>query len=118
MFAEANRLSDGGVDEYRVLHADAARLVLIGSFDLSYYHDVEITFHRVHSSTCPEVFHGPRFREVGVEGDARVFGIDHDEGSCRIVAREVSVEIGKVFHYDRGAALKPDERIAPWVKRV
>ncbi|HEX8361568.1 MAG TPA: hypothetical protein VF613_15745 [Longimicrobium sp.] len=117
VFAEANRLSDAGIDEYRILNADTEELVLIGSFDLAYYHDVEIAFRGVRSTDCPETFHSPRFREDGGGADARVFEIDHDEGSCRVVAHDVTIRIGKVYHYDRGASLAPGERIAPWVTR-
>jgi hypothetical protein len=44
MFDEVNRLSTAGVDEFRFHSFDGSRLVIIGSFDLCYYHDVEIVF--------------------------------------------------------------------------
>jgi hypothetical protein len=115
VFDEVNRRSASGESEFRILFRGDGRLVLIGSFDLDYYHDFEVTFHDVLESDCPEELRWPRFRDGGATGEHRRYVIEDDEGRYEVVARDVSVEVGKVFHYDRGALLKPGERIAPWV---
>jgi len=114
---DVNRLAAGGTDEFRFESFDGSRLVLIGSFDLSYYHDVELTFVDVEFIHCPTYMLGPRFRETGPKRHGRGFEIATTEGLFEIIADSVSVLIGKVYHYDRGDALEPGERIADWVKR-
>jgi hypothetical protein len=119
VFDEVNRMSAAGNSEFRVMTPGGGQLVLLGSFDLDYYHDIEVTFSGVLSSTAPEWMHWPRFAEGTATADAehRRYAIEDDDGRYEIVARDVAVEIGKVFHYDRGKLLQPGERIAPWVKR-
>ena len=114
---DVNRLAAGGMDEFRFESFDGSRLVVIGGFDLSYYHDVELTFVDVEFIHCPTYFLDPRFRETGPRGQGRGFEIKTREEVFEIVADSVSAVIGKVYHYDRGAALQPGERIADWVKR-
>jgi hypothetical protein len=113
---EVNRLSAGGVDEFRFESFDNSRLIVVGGFDLCYYHVVELTFTEVEFICCPTNFREPQFRDAGAKGDRRRFEIRTDEGLFEIVAESVSVVIGKVYHYDRGAELQPGERIAAWVK--
>ena len=108
MFDEVNQLSTDGVDEFGIDSFDGSRLVLIGSFDLSYYHDVEVTFTGVAFIRCPTYFREPNFREAGETEDGMRF---------EIVAASAAVAVGKVYHHDRGGKLQPGERIAPWVKR-
>ena len=117
MFDEVNQLSADGVDEFRFHSFDGSRLVLIGSFDLSYYHDVEVTFTEVAFIRCPTYIRGPKFCEAGKGEDGTRFEIATDEGTFEIVAESAAVAVGKVYHYDRGEQLQPGERIAPWVKR-
>jgi hypothetical protein len=114
---EVNRLSTGGVNEFRVESFAGTQLVVIGSFDLCYYHDIELTFTEVEFIHCPTYFREPQFQDAGRSGEGRRFEIRTDEGRFEIVAESVSVVLGKVYHYDRGADLQPGERIAPWVKR-
>jgi hypothetical protein len=117
MFDDVNRLSAAGIDEFRIDSFDGFRLVLIGSADLSYYHDVEVAFTDVGFIRCPTNFYEPRFRDAGKTDDGVRFEISTDEGNFEIVAGTALVSVGKVYHYDRGDALQPGERIAPWVKR-
>jgi hypothetical protein len=117
MFDEVNRLSANGIAEFRIGSFDGSQLLVIGSFDLSYYHDVELTFTEVEFIRCPTYFCEPHFRDAGKMGDGRQFEIKTDEGLFEIIAECVSVVIGKVYHYDRGEELKDGERIADWVKR-
>ncbi len=118
LFDEVNRLSAGGVSDFRLQSYDGWQLVAIGSFDLCYYHDVELRFSGVSYINCPTAFFEPHFQEVGLVEGGRRFAIKTDAGQFEIVAESVSIVIEKVFYYDRGAELKPGERIADWVKRA
>lgn len=117
MFDEVNQLSADGADEFRIDSFDGSRLVLIGSFDLCYYHDVEVMFTEVAFIRCPTYFTAPKFREAGKTDGGIRFKITTDEGKFEVVAESVAVAVGKVYHYDRGAQLQPGERIAARVKR-
>jgi hypothetical protein len=114
---EVNRLAVAGVDEFRFESFDGFLLLIIGSFDLCYYHDIELLFTEVEFISCPTYFCEPQFRDAGPKNDGRRFEIRTDEGLFEIVAEGASVVLGKVFHYDRGEQLQPGERIAAWVKR-
>ncbi len=118
--ADINRLLASWVDSYHIKSFDGWRLVLVGSFDLSYYHDVELTFSGVESIRCPVYFTAEGFRDAGPGGESgncRRFEITADDGPHEIVAESVAIELVKVYYYDRAESLKPGERIAEWVKR-
>ena len=119
-FHEVNDLAaTGRAAHFRLVSYDGGRLLIVGSFDLTYYHDVELSFVDVCRINCPTEFHWPQFRDSGVSlGDGgRRFTVRTDEGTFEIVAERAEVAIGKVYHYDRGDELLPGERIAPWVRR-
>ena len=84
MFDEVNQLSTDGVDEFRIDAYDGSRLVLIGSFDLCYYHDVEVTFTEVAFIRCPTYFGVPKFRTAGTTDNGTRFEIATDEGTFEI----------------------------------
>jgi hypothetical protein len=116
MFDDVNKFATNA--EFRFDSFDGSRLVLIGSFDLSYYHDVELTFSEVSFIRCPTYLREPQFRVGGKTDSGTHFEIKTDEGSFEIVAQSAAVASGKVYHYDRGDQLQqPGERIASWVKR-
>lgn len=46
------------------------------------------------------------------------FEIMTEDGTFEIIAESATIQMGKVYHYDRGVQLQPGERIAPWVKDV
>ena len=117
MFDAVNALSEGGTENYRIESFDGSRLVLIGSFDLDYYHDIELIFSEVALINCPVYFNQPRFSEVASKEEGRCFQIATEEGVFEIVADDVSIMMGKVYHYDRGDQLLPGERIAECVKK-
>ena len=115
---DVNELSHHGIDEFRIDSYDSCRLVIVGSFDLGYYHDVEITFTEVDFIRCATNFMQPMFRDAGVaEDNCRRYEITTDDVTHEIMAESVAINFGKVFYYDRGADLKPGERIADWVQR-
>jgi len=114
---DVNGMIEGGIDQFRVQSFDSCQLMIIGSFDLDYYHDIELTFSDVAYINCPTDFCEPRFSDGGPTAEGRRFQIHTDEGQFEIVADQVVVVVGKVYHYDRGEPLLPGERIADWVKR-
>jgi hypothetical protein len=103
--------------------------VIVGSPDLSYYHNVEVEFTDVAYVACATNFFEPKFR-VGTPHERRalvpvigdfddnLYCIDADAGSRPqtffIVARSAEVKEGMVCYYPR-PNLKPGERLAPWV---
>jgi hypothetical protein len=112
VFHDVNEFSGGGHSEFRILtHIDDV-LVMMGSFDLDYYHDVEVAFYDVLSSTCPTELRWPRFSDGGAANEKRRYLIADDAGDYEVVAGRVEVTFERVYHYDRGALLKPGERIA------
>jgi hypothetical protein len=99
--------------------------VVVGSFDLCYYHDVEVHFVGVDRIKLPVWFKCPEFSDEGPVSDPwsgvpnpRRFVIRADDGQHEVIAESVEVVVGTVYYYDRGAQLQPGERIAPWVKRT
>jgi hypothetical protein len=117
--ADVNALLPSWVDNYHLQAFDGWRLLVVGSFDLSYYHDVELTFAGVESIRCPVYFTAKGFRDAdpgGEGGTCRRFEIAADGGPFEIVAASVAVELVKVYYYNCGELLRPGERIAEWVR--
>ena len=111
--------------DFHVLSFDGYRLVVVGSFDLCYYHGVEVHFVGVDRINLPVWFNCPEFADEGPVSDPwsgvekpRRFVICADDGRHEVIAEDVEVVLGIVYYYDRGAQLQPGERIAPWVKRA
>jgi hypothetical protein len=106
------------------------QLVLAGSFDFSYYHNVEITFSEVEFILCPgTIFNVELFRlateeEIaqlnsimyGYERNSTVFCLENEFEQQRfyIVAKQMTYHFGMVYYYDR-PNLQPGERIAEFV---
>ncbi len=116
---EVNRLAASGMSEFRIQSYDGWRLLVVGGFDLCYYHDIELTFTDVAHINLPTAFYWPAFEDVGQCGccDRRRFAVRAEDSEWEVIAQTVEVVIGKVYHYDRGEPLQPGERIAPWVGR-
>jgi hypothetical protein len=113
---EVNRLVAGGVDEFLLFSYSEGNLVVLGGFDVNSYHDVELTFHGVKRIHCPTSLRDPVFRDEGpAESGRRLYSIESGGQRYEIVARGVTVSLGRFYHYDR-ANLQPGERIANWVK--
>jgi len=131
MFEEVNKLVDEqNVLDFEVQSFEAGRLLIIGSFDLAYYHQAELLFDNVSFLSVPTLFHEPVFRlataaeqsevQVAIEGTDQVFAVDCEASQGKttgiVVAESVSIRLGRVYHYER-QNLGPGERIAPWAKR-
>jgi hypothetical protein len=122
--AEVNESAKGHTD-FTIQSFDGHRLVIVGSFDLGYYHYIELHFVEVAHINCPVWFDEPEFTDEGRIDDValgidepRRFVIRTDEGRHEVIARSVEVVLGMVYYYDRGKQLEPGERIAEWVKRA
>jgi hypothetical protein len=120
--------------DFRIHSYDSDNLTIIGSFDFSYYHEVEIVFSEVEYISLPADFNEPLFRlgdENEVEAIAKLVALEEDdtvfcieaETTCSIeklsfyiVSRGISLREGMVYYYDR-ENLKEGERIATWVKK-
>lgn len=115
-------------------------VILLGSFDFTYYHQGEIVFHRVagHNFDKDRIWpdHWDKDQIVLLRGAEResaldklhirqldqlpVFAINIGSfgGDRYLIAAEgISIAIGTVFHYNRlkSDPLQPGERIAYWV---
>ena len=113
-----SRLDETAVSDYFLYELKDERLVILGSHDLSYYHDVEIVFEEVRYICCPTRLDSPRFRpadeaerlialekagkRADPDGDIHVISID-EEGSRKgqhfIIVSDVSFRFEKVLHY-------------------
>jgi len=108
-------------------------LLLTGSFDHSYYHELEIHFHAVsyiglpiynldspHISVATEA-ERKHYAHLELDNSDMLFTIHNDpdfRGGHRycVAAERIEIVEGMVFYYVR-ENLKPGERIADWVKR-
>jgi hypothetical protein len=118
--------------DFRIQSYDSVTLMLTGSDDHCYYHQVEFNFHEISYISLPNDFSNPNFRkattdeilEIGklicIDEEETVFCIEAETSSSFekliffIVAEKVSIKEGFVYYYDRHN-LKEGERIAPWV---
>lgn len=121
--------------DFRIQAYDSVNLMLTGSFDFSYYHEVEFNFHEVSYISLPADFSYPKFRKatseeiteigkiIAVDAEETVFCIEAETSRSLeklpffVVAESVSMNEGLVFYYERDN-LKEGERIAPWVKVI
>ncbi|MEZ5012868.1 MAG: hypothetical protein R2794_01120 [Chitinophagales bacterium] len=117
-------------------------LIVLASFDMTYYHQMEFAFFDVLAHDMPDEFQWPDHWEkeqlVLLEGRERedalaflniphpeshyVFAFNigsHGEEQYYILASGISIFRGTVFYYDREKqeALKEGERVAWWTRR-
>lgn len=135
--------ADGEYISYKANEVPADALIVLGSFDFSYYHQVELVFYGVKAHTLhtqaywPDHWSKPQLELLqGEEANTiaaklgwqlttgqQVFAFNrgsHGDERYYIMAEGLSWYIGTVFHYDREAqeALKPGERVAYWVSKA
>ncbi|QSX07411.1 hypothetical protein JYG23_08920 [Sedimentibacter sp. zth1] len=120
--------------DFRVSSVDEGGvLTIIGDFDLSYHHSVEIIFKETEYISCPLSISDVSFRfATESEKEELRAKCDYDRSNLVIcviedihlrnvtkkhfiVAEEIEYRFGTVFHYKR-ENLKEGERIAEWVK--
>lgn len=122
--AELNEVAKGHTD-FRVHSFDGHRLVVVGSFDLCYYHGVEVHFVGVDRMNLPVWFDCPEFTDEGPVSDPwsavpnpRRFVIRANCGRHEVIAESVEVVVGTVLYHDPGRELQPGERIVPHAPRA
>ncbi|MCT4685899.1 hypothetical protein [Vallitalea sp.] len=108
-------------------------LIIIGCFDLSYHHSIEISIKETTYISCPITFSNAKFR-LATEAEKKylkstsisewneliiciILDEDIDETPTKhfIFAEELHYKVGNVYHYVR-ENLQEGERIAEWVK--
>lgn len=126
------KLEKGNIEDFYIIKSNGYELILAGSFDSSYYHEVEITFLDVQFIVCPgQNFSINRFRlatdsEIkelakytsGYDTQGFTICLEHTEWNEKyyIVVNEIEVNWEYVYYYNR-ENLKSGERIAEWVKK-
>ena len=124
-------LEGSNLSEFALWSPAAGELLLMGSDDLAYYHQVEIHYHGVEYADAPASFWKPRFREATEQethqfrmgegaGTRAKLHVIEDSADGAVATYLVAVErcalaIGMVYHYNR-PSLQPGERLAPWVR--
>lgn len=126
-----NKLKGTNITEFKIISKTEYDLILAGSFDFAYYHDVEIIFSDVEFIFCPgysfnidkfrlatqkEILEISKFMNGYADAGIVICLEDtyHNE-KYFIVTQQVNYKFGLVFYYNR-ENLQPGERIADWVK--
>ena len=60
-------LSDTNISDYLIREFDGNNLILLGSFDLSYYFEIKFSFYKVDYINCPTYFSANQIRFATVE---------------------------------------------------
>lgn len=119
--------------DFHVFHYDGHRLVVAGSIDLCYYHEMEVIFENVffirgffngwHSDTSKPVFiQTDNVSTFNTEFEIEqgytlfIFKTEDYEKDVIIAAEKVSFNTDTVFYYERDD-LEGNQRIADFVKR-
>ena len=95
-------------DEFEIQSFDSSRLVLIGCWDLTYHHNVEVEFLAVSYIGCATYFNAQVFRLATPQENASiralvgetVFCFESDGQTFLIAAQDILVREGLVLHYD------------------
>ncbi|MGD1838594.1 MAG: hypothetical protein ACPKPY_11130 [Nitrososphaeraceae archaeon] len=124
------------ITEFEILNLSInGVLTIIGSFDSSYNHDIEIYIKNPSYISLPKYFEYPTFRRAteqekqdlererlfsnGIDGTVICVELDKalDEAFEKhyIIAEDFSYKFGVVYHYKRDN-LKEGERIAEWIE--
>lgn len=83
-----NELIPSWIDNYTIQSFDGSRLLLIGSFDLSYYYDLKVEFLEVSFIQCSTYFHANHFRAANAEETGRFHHVLLDNERHHIVCIE------------------------------
>ncbi len=130
-------IDDKGIKEFSFMeYSFFDKLILIGSGDISYYHQIEIIFHNVSYISCPTMFRVAKIRKATSREQEAIrrllvndcdfekdiifcieTDIDDEEIHQKhyIVAEKIEYNNDFVYHYKR-ENLKENERIAEWVR--
>jgi len=120
--------NDAGYISYPEEQVPSNVLVVLCSFDFSYYHDLELVFYDVSFTDLdPGDMWWDHWEKDQVEmnpnytGEGFEFYFNrgtHTDVQLIVRAKAFSYHFGTVFYYDREAqeTLKPGQRVAYWVK--
>lgn len=107
-------------------------VIIVGCFDLSYHHSIEIIIKETTYISCPITFSNARFR-LATEAEKEhlktnlvsewndliiciILDEDTDEPTKHFIfGEEIQYTIGNVYHYRR-ENLQDGERLADWIK--
>ena len=118
--------------DFHILSFDGHRLIIGGSIDLTYYHNLEVVFEDIffvssffkkwQSNTKQTVFKIPDNEiqlnekyEIEQDYQLFMFQTEYFKNDVLIAANSISYNTDKVFYYDK-SDLKSNERIAEFVK--
>ncbi|NMO18569.1 hypothetical protein HPC49_33200 [Pyxidicoccus fallax] len=124
-------VAETNVKDFGLRWIQAGSLYVVGSEDLSYYHQVELVFEDFAHVNLPREFSSPRLRLASAhealapahlrsdpELSTFVFETpDAPGGVFFVCACRLRIEYGMAYHYRR-TPLQPGERIAPWVDQA
>ena len=120
-----------GINDLYIYNCDPGKLVIAGSFDFSYYHNIEIKFTDVSFISCPGGgFHADviRLANETEKAEIRKYSYGHCDGHIfcfeekeppakfYVVADDIDFQVKTVYYYKR-ENLKENETIADWVKQ-
>lgn len=108
---------ESAVLDFSVQSFSGGELVIVGSFDLAYYQDLQIEFSRVSFFSCPTRFSDASFRCLdrsewspalmescahSVNDDDTIFAVElsrfYDVQTCYVVAGAVSYRFAKTYY--------------------
>lgn len=126
-------IENEGIFQFRIVKVEPSGTVtIIGAFDLSYWHVIEIVIKETTYISCPISFDNARFRlateseKQAIKPDLRtewndliiciVLNEDLNEEPTKhyIFAEEIDFRMGTVYHYKK-EELKEGESIADWI---
>lgn len=126
------RLEKTNIDEFRIINHDGTNIILAGSFDFCYYHEVEVMFLNVDFICSPSHFKANTFRLATNDeiislnifmNEFKRTGLtfcmeDRSFGEkSYIVALGLNINWGTVYYYKR-ENLQDGERIADWIENA
>lgn len=116
-------------DGLQINNCDINILTLYGSFDFSYYHNLEIIFSEPSYISVPIVLHTEDLKvRMGnedeqniiknqcdtIDNDDKLFVFENNVNKYYLFAKDIKINKGLVYYYKRNE-LKPGERIADWL---
>ena len=84
--------------DFRIQSYDSVNLMITGSFDFCYYHEVEFIFHEVSYISLPNDFSYPKFREATAEETTKInqiIVVDEEETVYCIVTAQTKASLTK-----------------------
>jgi len=128
-------LEKTNIEDFNIIYKDEDKLIVAGSFDFAYYHELEITFFEVDFIQCPGRYFSVKKIRFATEEEVKQLATtsygnhggftvcfeyqfmgEGEKDKFFICAHEADYKWETVFYYNR-ENLQPDERIADWVPK-